>query len=86
MTYGPSKDELDSAALKDLLSDAKNAEEQAKTGPFYIDNPGPYGGRVLAIDPGHIQAAKQELLAYAAKCRAQAATYSQGGAHKAILI
>jgi hypothetical protein len=83
--YGPSQDELDSAALKDLLSDAKSAEEQAKTGPFYVDGPAPYRDRVLTTDPGQIQAAKQELLAYAAKCRAQAASYSQGGAHKAVL-
>jgi hypothetical protein len=79
----PSQAELDSAALKDLLSDAHSAEEQAKTGPFYVD--GPDRGRVLTTDPDKIQTAKQELLSYAAECRAKAAKYSQGGAHEAVL-
>lgn len=59
-------EELDDAALRDLLNDARCAEEQAETGPFYPN------------------ATREGLLAYAAKCRSQAAKYANGGAHKAV--
>lgn len=60
---------LDNAALADLLADARNAEQQAKEGPFYPD-------RGITAD---------SLRAYAAKCRAQAEQYKSGGAHAAVL-
>lgn len=65
----PSKESLDDAALRDLLSDAAQSEEQAEHGPFY-----PERGITSAT-----------LLAYAAKCRALAERYKDGGAHAAIL-
>lgn len=62
-------EELDNAALRDLLSDAESCEEQAVTGPFYPE-------RGITAE---------SLLAYAAKCRAKAEMYRDGGAHAAVL-
>jgi hypothetical protein len=62
-------EELDNAALWDLLNDAKNAEEQAANGPFYPEK----------------NITKESLTAYAAKCREDAEKFKDGGAHKAIL-
>lgn len=63
------REELDNAAIADLLNDARCSEEQATTGPFWPE-------RGITA---------QSLLEYAAKCRAQAEKYRQGGAHKAVL-
>ena len=60
--------ELDTAAIADLLADAAAATKQAYNGPYYPDR----GISMIS------------LLAYADKCRAQAAKYTNGGAHKAI--
>ena len=61
MPYTPranyTQEELDSAALRDLLSDATASEEQAAIGPYYPDR------GVTA----------ESLLAYAADCRKRAA-------------
>lgn len=62
-------EELDNAALADLLNDARCSEEQAANGPFWPDR--------------GITAAS--LLAYAADCRAKAERHLTGGAHKAVL-
>lgn len=62
-------EELDNAALRDLLSDAVAPEEQAAAGPFWPE-------RGITAE---------SLLAYAAKCRAKAERYSAGGAHNAVL-
>ena len=67
MTY--TAKQLDKAALRDLLNDARCANLQALSGPFYPD-------RGITA---------QRLLAYAAKCRAEAAKYINGGAHNAVL-
>jgi hypothetical protein len=64
-----SQSELDSAALRDLISDAETAEDQAVNGPFYPEK---------NINP-------ETLRAYAAKCRASAERYRDGGAHAAVL-
>lgn len=73
MGYTPkahyTREELDNAALWDLLNDAKNAEEQAADGPYYPEK----------------GITKESLIAYAGKCREAAEKYKQGGAHKAIL-
>jgi hypothetical protein len=61
--------ELDNAAIRDLETDAVQAEEQAASGPYY-----PERGITAA-----------SLLAYAAKCRAEIAKYRDSGAHKAAL-
>jgi hypothetical protein len=63
------QDELDYAALLDLVSDAVGAEAQAKDGPFYPEK------GITA----------ESLAAYAVKCRDKAARYSAGGAHHAAL-
>lgn len=65
----PTSQSLDNDALLDLLSDAECSERQAKEGPFYPD-------RGITAE---------SLLAYAAKCRAQAERYKAGGAHNAVL-
>lgn len=65
----PTKAQLDSAALADLLADAAFAERQANEGPFYPER---------GITP-------ESLLAYAAECWAKAASCRDGGAHAAIL-
>ena len=62
-------EELDNAALRDLLADAASSDQQAIAGPFYPD-------RGITAE---------SLNAYAAKCRAQAERYRSGGAHKAAL-
>lgn len=63
------QEDLDCAAVLDLLADARSAEEQARTGPFWPE-------RGLTAE---------SLLAYAAKCRAQAERYRDGGAHNAVM-
>jgi hypothetical protein len=60
---------LDNAAVADLLADARAAEEQATTGPFYPE-------RGITAE---------SLRAYAAKCRAEAERHAGGGAHAAVL-
>lgn len=67
MTY--TKDELDNAALADLVCDARVAREQAENGPYY-----PAKGIT-----------KESLLAYAEKCERMAERFRNGGAHKAVL-
>ena len=62
-------EELDRAAIKDLLADAKAAREQAIAGPYYPE-------RGITRD---------SLLAYAGHCEATAAMYRNGGAHNAVL-
>ena len=62
-------EELDNAALCDLLRDAECAEEQADNGPYFPDR----------------GITRESLLAYAAKCRHHIAQYASGGAHKAVL-
>lgn len=62
-------EELDDAALRDILNDAECAERQASEGPFYPEKD---------ITP-------ESLLKYAAKCRAQAQKYAGGGAHNFVL-
>ena len=62
-------DELDNAAIADLLNDARCSEEQAANGPFYPE-------RGITA---------QSLIAYAQECRAKAARYATGGAHAAVL-
>lgn len=68
MTY--SRDELDDAALRDLLSDAEGAERQSASGPFYPD-------RGITAE---------SLSAYAKMCREKADRYALGGAHAAVLL
>jgi len=63
----PERSVLDSAALRDLLSDAVSAEAQAADGPFYPDR----------------GITRESLLAYAANCRAKAERFRDGGAHAA---
>jgi hypothetical protein len=60
---------LDQAALLDLLSDAEQSEGQAAAGPFFPER----------------GITRESLLAYAAKCRAAAERYKDGGAHAAVL-
>lgn len=71
MTYTPrqhyTSEELDNAALRDLLSDAESCEAQAIAGPFWPER----------------NITRESLLAYAAKCRAKAERYRNGGAHAA---
>lgn len=62
-------EQLDAAALADLLSDAEQSERQAAEGPYYPE-------RGITAD---------SLRAYAAKCRAQADRYKAGGAHNATI-
>lgn len=62
-------EELDDAAISDLLNDARCSEEQAITGPFWPDR----------------NITTKSLLAYAASCRDMAEQYRNGGAHKAVL-
>lgn len=66
MKYSP--EDLDNAALLDLLSDAEQSERQAANGPFYPE-------RGITAE---------SCLAYAAKCRATAERYRTGGAHSAV--
>jgi hypothetical protein len=75
--------QLDEYALRDLISDAEVSEDQAANGPYYADRIG--GGREITTDPVKIEAAKRELLEYAAKCRAKIAKFANGGAHDAVL-
>lgn len=73
MTYVPKQhytpEQLDSAAMADLIHDAELAEQQATEGPFYPER----------------DITAESLLAYAADCRAKAAKYVGGGLHKAIM-
>ena len=73
MTYTPAMKytpaELDQWAIRDLISDAEQSEQQADTGPFYPE-------RGITADM---------LRTYAAKCRAKIVLYRDGGAHKAVL-
>ena len=62
-------EELDNAALRDLLSDAESCEAQAVAGPFYPER----------------DITTESLLRYAGECRAKAERYRSGGAHKAAL-
>jgi hypothetical protein len=62
-------EELDDAAIADQLYDAKHAEEQAITGPFYPE-------RGITAE---------RLLAFAARCRQWVEAHKAGGAHKAVL-
>lgn len=64
-----SADELDAFARQDLLSDAAQSEAQAENGPYYPER----------------GITKETLLAYAARCRAAAERYTDGGAHVAVL-
>ena len=63
------REQLDDAALSDLLSDARQSREQADTGPFWPDR----------------GITRESLIAYAEKCEARAAQYANGGAHRAVL-
>lgn len=73
MSYTPrqhySPEELDKAALRDLLSDAAQSREQAANGPFWPER----------------GITRESLLAYAERCEARAAKYASGGAHHAVL-
>ncbi len=73
MEYTPKADytpeELDDAALRDLLIDAECAERQAIDGPFYPER----------------GITKESLNTYANKCRAAVEKYRSAGAHKAVL-
>lgn len=73
MSYVPkhhyTPEELDNAALTDLLRDADCAECQAHNGPYFPER----------------GITKESLHAYAIKCLQQAEQYRNGGAHKAIL-
>ncbi len=60
--------ELDNAALADLLNDARCSEEQAVSGPFWPDR----------------GITSESLLRYAADCRVKAERYRGGGAHVAV--
>lgn len=62
-------EELDNAAVRDLISDAEGAEHQAQHGPFYPD-------RGITAE---------SLSAYARKCRDKIAAFQNGGAHAAAL-
>ena len=62
-------DELDNAALLDLLDDADSSERQAIEGPFFPDR----------------GITSETLRAYATACRAKAERYRVSGAHKAVL-
>jgi hypothetical protein len=62
-------DELENAALRDLLTDADSSERQAIDGPFFPDR----------------GITSETLKAYAAECRAKAERYRISGAHKAVL-
>ena len=61
--------ELDDAAIADQLADARHAEEQSLTGPFYPE-------RGITAE---------SLLDYAARCRAWVEVHKGEGAHKAVL-
>jgi hypothetical protein len=61
--------ELDTAAIADLLNDARCSELQAIEGPFYPDR----------------DITAETLMSYASQCRAKAAKYANGGAHSAVL-
>lgn len=63
------REELDNAALRDLITDMEVSEEQAIAGPFYPE-------RGITAE---------SLLAYAAECRAKIERYRNGGAHAAAL-
>jgi len=67
--YHYTPEELDQAALRDLLSDAENSECQAQNGPYYPER----------------GITKESLHAYAIECLQKAERYRKGGAHKAIL-
>jgi len=69
MKYHYTPEEMDTFAIEDLLNDATNSEDQAANGPFYPDR----------------GITKESCLAYAAKCRAQATQYKNGGAHNAVI-
>lgn len=60
------EDELDQAALADLETDIRCAEDQARNGPYY-----PEKGLT-----------REGLTEYAAKCRAKLERLKAGGAHK----
>lgn len=62
-------EELDNAAIADLLNDARCAREQAANGPYYPER----------------NITQESLLAYAVKCEGMAERYRDGGAHKAVL-
>ena len=62
-------EELDNAALLDLLADADSSERQAIEGPFFPDR----------------GITSETLRAYATACRAKAERYRVSGAHKAVL-
>lgn len=67
MKYTPAQ--LDAAALADLANDARCAEEQARTGPFYPD-------RGITVE---------SLTQYATACREQIVRYQDGGLHAALV-
>ena len=67
MKYTPQQ--LDDAAIADMLIDARCADGQVIAGPFYPD-------RGITAE---------SLRAYAAKCRAWAESRKSGGAHKTLL-
>lgn len=62
-------EQLDDAALRDLINDAECSERQADNGPFYPER----------------NITRESLLAYAVKCRDSAEMYCHGGAHRAVL-
>lgn len=62
-------EQLDDAALRDLVNDAECADRQAVEGPFYPE-------RGITAE---------SLIAYAANCRLQVTKYANGGAHVALV-
>lgn len=62
------KEQLDDFALRDLIVDAEQSEQQAAHGPFYPE-------RGITAE---------SLRAHAARCRAAAEKHKDGGAHRAV--
>lgn len=65
----PPIEELDRDALRDLISDAEQSERQAAEGPYFPER----------------GITREELLAYAARCRTAIERLKDGGAHAAVL-
>lgn len=62
-------EELDAAAMADVIRDAEFAERQAINGPYYPER----------------GISRESLLAYGAKCRIEAERFKSGGMHRALL-
>jgi hypothetical protein len=68
MKYTP--EELDNAAISDLLRDAEQAAMQAENGPYFPEK----------------DITAESLIAYSEKCLAAVSKYRNGEAHKAVLM